>query len=36
MKDKELAVQQYLQSNKVNFKKIADLQKLFNYYNGPK
>jgi hypothetical protein len=28
MKDKELAVQQYLQSYKVNLKKIADLQKL--------
>jgi hypothetical protein len=34
MKDKKIAIDTYLANNKINFKKIADIQKLIRYYNS--
>jgi hypothetical protein len=34
MKDKAAGVEEFLLSNKINFKKIQDIRKLINYYNG--
>jgi hypothetical protein len=34
MKDKEQEINLFLSTNKINFKKIPDLIKLFNYYNS--
>ncbi len=34
LKDKEQAVNIFIATNKINFKKNTDLIKLFNYYNG--
>lgn len=36
LKDKQAAVEDYLKTNKINFKKIPDVQKLITYYNGLK
>ncbi len=36
MNDKEEATKQYLDANKINFKKIPDLVRLFSFYNGLK
>jgi hypothetical protein len=33
MMDKEVEINDYLQANKINFKKIPDIQKLVAYYN---
>ena len=32
--DKTATIESYLLTNKINFKKIADIQKLIAYYNG--
>jgi len=34
MKDKQEVIEKYQLANKINFKKIADIQKLITYYNG--
>lgn len=34
LKDKEQSINIFIDTNKINFKKIPDLIKLFNYYNG--
>ncbi len=34
MKDKEKLVGSFIETNKINFKKTADLVKIFNYYNS--
>ena len=34
MKDKEQAINMFVDTNKINFRKTMDLIKLFNYYNG--
>jgi hypothetical protein len=34
MNDQQAAIEKYLNTNKINFKKTADLQKLIGYYNG--
>jgi hypothetical protein len=34
MNDKQAAIEKYLDLNKINFKKTADLEKLIGYYNG--
>jgi hypothetical protein len=36
LKDKQAAVDEYVKANKINFKKIPDVQKLLIYYNGLK
>ena len=36
LKDKQVAVDDYVKANKTNFKKIPDVQKLLTYYNGLK
>jgi hypothetical protein len=36
LKDQEPLIQQYLQINKINLKKMDDLQKLIKYYNDLK
>ena len=36
LKDKQAAVDEYVKANKINFKKIPDVQKLLTYYNGLK
>lgn len=34
LKDKEKAIINFIEGNNINYKKTADLIKLFNYYNG--
>jgi hypothetical protein len=34
LKDKEQDINMFINTNKINFKKIPDLIKLFNYYEG--
>jgi hypothetical protein len=34
LKDKKQAINMFIDANKINFRKTADLIKVFNYYNG--